>query len=53
LPSLTMPMGIAPKSGAPVGLVFLARNFQEAKLVQAAYAYQEQFHPRSAPPATP
>ncbi|HRI51918.1 MAG TPA: amidase family protein [Pseudomonadota bacterium] len=49
LPSLTMPMGIAAKAGAPVGLVFLARNHQEAKLIQAAYSFQAQFKPRTAP----
>ena len=51
LPSLTMPMGIAPKSGAPVGLIFVARSYQEAKLVSAAYAFQSQFQPRVAPPS--
>jgi len=49
LPSLTMPMGIAAQSGAPVGLIFLARSYQESKLVQAAYALQEQLHPRTPP----
>jgi len=49
LPSLTMPMGVAAKSGAPVGLVLLARNYQEAKLIQAAYSFQAQFKPRTAP----
>ena len=52
LPSLSMPMGIGPKSGVPVGLIFLARPYQEAKLVQAAYAYQQHSKPRSAPPST-
>jgi amidase len=51
LPSLTMPMGIAATSGAPVGMIFLARGYQEGKLVQAGYSYQKQFKPRSAPPA--
>jgi len=50
LPSLSMPMGIAPTSAAPVGLNFLARPYQEAKLVQAAYAYQQRAKPRQAPP---
>lgn len=50
LPSLAMPMGIAAKSGAPVGFILLARNYQEAKLIQAAYSFQEQFKPRTAPP---
>lgn len=50
LPSLTMPMAGTAKAGAPVGLIFLARNYQEAKLVQAAYSFQAQFKPRTAPP---
>jgi amidase len=49
LPSLTMPMGVAPKSGAPVGLVFLARSHQEAKLVQAAFSLQSSSKPRPIP----
>lgn len=52
LPSLTMPMGIAPKAGAPVGLIFVARNYQESTLIRAAYAFQSQFTPRVAPPST-
>lgn len=51
LPSLTMPMGVAPKSGAPVGLIFVSRSYQESKLVSAAYAFQSQFQPRVAPPS--
>lgn len=49
LPSLSMPMGIAPKNGAPVGLILLARPYQEAKLIQAAYALQQQRKPRQKP----
>jgi len=49
LPSLTMPMGMATKTGAPVGLIFLARKYQEVKLIQAAYAYQELVKPRTPP----
>jgi Asp-tRNA(Asn)/Glu-tRNA(Gln) amidotransferase A subunit family amidase len=49
LPSLTMPMGVAPKSGAPVGFILLARNYQEAKLVQAAFSYEQKFAPRVPP----
>lgn len=52
LPSLSMPMGRAPRAGAPVGFILLARGYQEAKLIQAAYAYQSRFKPRSAPTAT-
>lgn len=50
LPSLTISMGTTPKNGAPMGLTLLARPYQEAKLVQAAYAYQQQRGPRPVPP---
>ena len=50
LPSLTVSMGTTPKNGAPMGLTLLARPYQEAKLVQAAYAYQQQRGPRPIPP---
>ena len=53
LPSLTMPMGVGAKSGAPVGFIFLARNYQESTLIKAAYAFQTQFKPRQAPVVTP
>lgn len=49
LPSLSMPMGITQKNGAPVGLILLARPYQEAKLIQAAYALQQQSRPRQKP----
>lgn len=49
LPSLSMPMGVAASSGAPVGLIFLGRRYQEAKLVQAAYGFQQRRGPRPGP----
>ena len=49
LPSLTMPMGIPDGSAAPVGFILLGRSYAEAKLVQAAYAYQQRVSPRQAP----
>lgn len=53
LPSLSMPMGKAPGGGAPVGFILLSRAYQEAKLIQAAYAYQNRFKPRAEPPQNP
>ncbi len=50
LPSLTLTMGAIKGNGAPMGLVLLARPYQEAKLVQAAYAYQQHRGPRPIPP---
>lgn len=49
LPSLSMTMGIEPTSGAPVGLIFLARKYQEAKLIQAAFGLEAQARARVAP----
>jgi amidase len=49
LPSLTLPMGRDPQSGAPVGLIFLARKYQEAKLIQAAFGLEAQSRARTAP----
>lgn len=49
LPSLTMPMGNTDKSRVPVGFVFLSRAYGEARLVKAAYAYENRFHPRVRP----
>lgn len=49
LPSLSMSMGIEPKSGAPMGLIFLARKHQETRLIQAAFALESQAKPRIAP----
>jgi amidase len=49
LPSLTMPMGLTDKTKVPVGLVLLSRAYGEAKLVQAAYAFESRVHPRVRP----
>lgn len=49
LPSLSMPMGIEPKSGAPMGLIFLARKYQETRLIQAAFSLESQAKSRIAP----
>lgn len=49
LPSLSLTMGRDPQSGAPVGLIFLARKHQEAKLIQAAFGFEAQGRARVAP----
>lgn len=49
LPSLSMPMGIEPTSGAPMGLIFLSRKHQEAVLIQAAFALESRAQPRVSP----
>jgi len=47
-PSITVPMGFT-SNGLPAGLQFLARPFDDAKLFQYAYAY-EQFTQHRKPP---
>jgi amidase len=49
MPSLSTTMGIDPGSRAPVGLIFLARKYQEAKLIQAAFGLEAQGQARIAP----
>lgn len=51
LPSLTLPMGLAPRAGLPVGLIFLARANREDLLIQAAHALELYQSPRVPPPA--
>ncbi len=50
-PALVMPAGMAinDNSAMPVGMEFLAREFDEPTLIKIAYAYQELAHPREAP----
>ncbi|MEL7329451.1 MAG: amidase family protein [Cyanobacteria bacterium J06559_1] len=47
-PALTVPAGFAP-SGLPVGLEFMAMPFQEARLLQMAYVYEQKTQWRRRP----
>ena len=47
-PAITVPMGFT-AAGLPVGLQFLARPFDEHKLFQYAYAYEQATHHRRPP----
>lgn len=49
-PAITVPMGFT-KAGLPLGLQFLARPFDEHKLFQYAYAYEQATHHRKSPNA--
>ena len=47
-PALAMPMGLQP-DGEPTSLTFIARPFQEAKLLQIGAAFEKEFPARKAP----
>jgi amidase len=52
LPTITVPMGILSDS-RPIGVTFLARPYQEAALLQYAYAFETAFPNRQIPSTTP
>ncbi len=49
-PAITVPMGYT-STGLPLGLQLLARPFDEHKLFQYAYAYEQATRHRRPPPA--
>jgi Asp-tRNA(Asn)/Glu-tRNA(Gln) amidotransferase A subunit family amidase len=52
LPSITVPAGFS-IDGLPVGVEFLARPWEEARLLSMAYAYEQATKHRRSPPSTP
>jgi len=55
MPAVSVPMGYL-SDGLPVGLQILGRRFEDGKLIQYAYAYEQATHHRKAPedfPAIP
>jgi len=48
-PAITVPMGFT-RGGLPLGLQLLARPFDEGKLIEYAYAYEQATHYRRPPP---
>jgi Asp-tRNA(Asn)/Glu-tRNA(Gln) amidotransferase A subunit family amidase len=52
LPSITVPAGFTP-DGTPQGIEFMAAAFEDAKLLQIAYGYEQISHLRKLPPLTP
>jgi len=51
-PALSVPNGIL-GDGLPVGLQILGREWDEAKIISYAYAYEQATHYRVPPPTTP
>lgn len=52
LPAITVPAGFL-KDGAPQGIEFMAAAFEDAKLLQIAYGYEQATHHRKLPATTP
>ena len=52
LPAITVPAGFTP-DGTPQGVEFMAAAFEDAKLLQVAYGYEQATHLRKLPAATP
>jgi len=52
LPAITVPGGFTP-DGTPEGVEFMAAAFEDAKLLQIAYGYEQLSHLRKLPAATP
>lgn len=48
-PAMTVPAGFTETESLPVGVEFLAREFQEALLFELAYSYEQATHHRSSP----
>jgi amidase len=52
LPALSMPVGFS-SNGLPVGMELLGRQFDDARLLAIAYAFEQANKPRQAPSVTP
>jgi Asp-tRNA(Asn)/Glu-tRNA(Gln) amidotransferase A subunit family amidase len=52
LPAITVPAGFTP-DGTPEGIEFMGTAFEDAKLLQIAYGYEELSHLRKLPATTP
>ncbi|CAI6096466.1 unnamed protein product [Clonostachys chloroleuca] len=53
IPTVTVPMGMIPGKGMPVGLTFAGRGFDDENLLKWANAFETQTKLRSPPPHTP
>jgi len=52
LPAISLPAGFTP-DGVPVGIELLARPFDEGRLIELGYAWEQVASPRRPPPLTP
>jgi amidase len=52
VPSIVVPAGFTP-AGLPGGITFLGRPYDDARMIQLAFAYEQATHHRRAPTTTP
>lgn len=52
VPSIVVPAGFT-TDGLPAGITFLGRPYDDAKMIQFAFAYEQATHHRRAPASTP
>ncbi|KAG9234311.1 amidase signature domain-containing protein [Amylocarpus encephaloides] len=53
IPTVTVPMGIMKDTDMPVGLTFTGKGYEDVKLLEYAFAYEEGSGNRKAPCGTP
>ena len=53
VPTVTVPMGVMPDIGMPVGLTFAGRAYDDSALLRLASAYEASGSKRLIPPRTP
>lgn len=53
VPTVSVPMGTMPEQQMPLNLTFAGRAYDDAKLLEYAYAYEQQSQRRTKPPLTP
>ncbi|KAH9862964.1 hypothetical protein J1614_010693 [Plenodomus biglobosus] len=53
VPTVSVPMGVMSKKGMPVNLTFAGKAYEDDKLLEYAYAYEQATKNRVPPPLTP
>ncbi|KAF2103333.1 amidase signature enzyme [Rhizodiscina lignyota] len=53
VPTVNVPMGVMPEQQMPLNLTFAGKAYEDAKLLEYAYAYEQQSQRRTTPPLTP
>lgn len=53
VPTVSVPMGVMSKKGMPVNLTFAVKAYEDYKLLEYAYAYEQATKNRIPPPSTP
>lgn len=53
IPSVTVPMGLLEPQNMPLGLTFLGKAYEDTRLLQVAYAFEQKSKRRTVPGLTP